>query len=257
MHNLAAQHYHLPVRYYAVNVDKEAVPELASWLHQKQLKGINVTIPHKRAMLKYVEEVAEPCQNVGAINTVVKQNGSLIGHNTDIDGFCQPLYTFQSRLKERCAIIFGTGGAARAVVYGLKRLNLRKIVLVSRNPFDKIPDRWPDEITIVSYDDWQNHAKEAALFINTTPLGMAPKIQESPVKETEKQLLTGKICYDIVYNPLKTTFLQRAEDAGAVTISGLEMFIRQGSRSFELWTGKSFPAGLVRNELTKKLMNDR
>jgi shikimate dehydrogenase len=258
MHNLAAKYYGLSVRYHAVKVEEKAIPQLASWLYKKQLKGMNVTIPHKRSMLKYVDAAAGPCEEIGAINTVVKQEDALIGYNTDIDGFCQPLYTFQSRLKDRCAIVFGTGGAARAVIYGLKRLHLRKIVLVSRSPSNKTPENWPGgEITIVSYDEWQDYAKETALFVNTTPLGMSPKVQESPVKEAEKQLLSGKICYDIVYNPLKTVFLQRAEKVQATTISGLEMFIRQGSRSFELWTGKNFPVDLVRNELTKTLTNAR
>jgi shikimate dehydrogenase len=255
MHNMAAKYYNLPVRYHAVRVDTETFPLLASWLHQEQLVGINVTIPHKQFMLQYVDAVADSCKKIGALNTIVKQKGSLIGCNTDIDGFCQPLYPFQTELKGHCAIVFGTGGAARAIVFGLKKLNLGEIVLVSRNPSGKMPENWPPETHITSYDKWQDYAKKTAIFVNTTPLGMVPDTGESPVKEAEKRLLTGKICYDIVYNPLKTTFLQRAEEAGATTISGLEMFIQQGNRSFELWTGKTFPVNLVRKELMNALKN--
>jgi shikimate dehydrogenase len=253
MHNTAANYYNLPVRYYAIRVDAKDLPSLALWLHQEQLLGINVTIPHKQTMLQYVDTVADSCKNIGALNTVVKREGSLVGHNTDIDGFCKPLYSFQSGLKGECAVVFGTGGAARAVVYGLKRLNLRRIVLVSRHPSDKMDQNWPGGTSIVSYDEWQSYAREAVLFANTTPLGMDPDTGNSPIKEPEKHLLSDKICYDIVYNPLKTTFLRRAEEAGASTISGLEMFIQQGSRSFELWTGKSFPVDRVRKELINVL----
>lgn len=253
MHNTAAEHYSLPVRYYAITVNNDAFPLLASWMHQEKLAGMNVTIPHKQRMLKYVDTITYPCREIGALNTVVKQKGSLVGYNTDTDGFCQPLYPYQTKLAGNCAVVFGTGGAARAIVYGLKKLNLRKIVLVSRNPSDKITGNWDDSIHIVSYDEWQDYAKEADLFVNTTPLGMVPDTEGSPVKETEKQLLTGKICYDIVYNPLKTTFLSRAEDAGATIISGLEMLIQQGNRSFKLWTGKPFPINLIRKELMKAL----
>lgn len=176
-----------------------------------------------------------------------------MGHNTDYEGFCQPLYPYQPELENSSAIVFGTGGAAQAIVYGLRSLNMHKIVLVSRNSGNKKDEPWFSGTHIVSYNEWQDYAKEAALFVNTTPLGMTPNTGGSPVKESEKWLLAGKICYDIVYNPLKTTFLGRAEDVGAIIISGLEMLIQQGSRSFELWTGKPFPVNRVRKELMNVL----
>lgn len=255
MHNIAAKHHGLSIRYYAVQVDEKDLHFLPAYLSRDDLIGMNVTIPHKRRMLRYMDEAAASCREIGAVNTVVKQDEKLEGYNTDVSGFSQPLRYFQTSLKHQRAVVFGTGGAARAVVFGLKDLKMDEIVVVSRNPDSKLVD-WPADTPIVSYDQWQRYAREAALLVNTTPLGMQPNIEESPVKESEKHLLTGKICYDIVYTPLKTTFLRQAEEAGATTISGLDMFIQQGNRAFELWTGKTFPVERVREKLLEVLTNE-
>lgn len=251
MHNAAAEYYGLPLRYHAVRVDTEDMAMFSSYLSHDKLVGLNVTIPHKRRMLDYVDVKTDLCQRIGALNTVVKRDGKLEGHNTDVGGFCGPLNSFRANLKDACAIVFGTGGAARAVVSGLKMLDMADIFLVSRNPSGKTNNDWPEGTQIISYEQWRGYASEATLLVNTTPLGMSPDTNRSPVKEEGKSYLAGKICYDIIYTPLETTFLRRADEAGATTISGLDMFINQGSRSFELWTGKQFPVKLVRKELMK------
>src|SRR5699024_8772720 len=102
---------------------------------------------------------------------------------------------------------------------------------------------------------WQDYVDETILLVNTTPLGMEPNIERSPVKEAEKSLLSDKICYDIVYTPFKTVFLQRAEKTRATTINELDMFIQQGNRSFELWTSKTYQVEQIHKELLKILSN--
>jgi shikimate dehydrogenase len=114
-------------------------------------------------------------------------------------------------------------------------------------------ESWPQSAQIISYDAWASYAEETSVFVNATPLGMVPNTEGSPVRPAEAVLLSGKICYDIVYHPLQTTFLKEAKEAGARTIGGLEMLIHQGSRSFELWTGRTFPVDIVREQVIDHL----
>ena len=130
-------------------------------------------------------------------------------------------------------------------------MGVAEIVLVSRSPGRRSlsgADLEP-HMTITDYSAWSAYAEEAAIIINATPLGMSPKVDQSPVQSAETALLSGKICYDIVYNPIQTTFLTQAEEAGAETIGGIEMLIQQGSKSFERWTGKEFPVAIIRKKL--------
>jgi len=127
-------------------------------------------------------------------------------------------------------------------------MHVSTITLISRNP-SKITGFEEEDIRIESYESWTAFADEAAIIVNSTPLGMEPDVESSPVRDDEKDYLSDKICYDIVYKPVETKFLALARDAGARTIPGLEMLIYQGSKSFELWTGKAFPIDKVRNRL--------
>jgi shikimate dehydrogenase len=255
MHNAAAKYLHLPFRYHSLHLRADELSELPSVLHNPHLKGMNVTIPYKQAALKYMDVLDERVEEIGALNTIVKKENKLIGYNTDFYGFCKPLHPRKTALKKGSAVVFGTGGAARAVVFGLKQLGIDEIILVSRNPQQNQGEGWPQETSIVSYDDWPRFAEKSAIFVNATPLGMAPNTDSSPVQKSERNLLAGKICYDLIYNPLKTTFLKMTEEVNAAAISGLEMFIHQGSRSFELWMGRSFPVDIIREALMKELSN--
>jgi len=251
MHNTAAKYHNLPMRYYAVRIEREELPAFASYLSEPALKGVNVTIPHKQALLEYMDNLDPDCEQIGALNTIAKENGNLVGYNTDIIGFCEPLYQWQSEIENEPAIVFGTGGAARAIVFGLKKMGVANVLLVSRNPERKKGENWPESAKIIGYERWPEYAKEAQIFVNATPLGMEPDINKSPVRENETPFLAEKICYDVVYRPIQTTFLARAEKVHAKTIGGLDMLIHQGSRSFELWTGHKFPIDLVRDQLSE------
>lgn len=253
MHNTAANYRKLPYKYYAVCLEPDELSSFASYLNNNQLKGVNVTIPYKQTLFSYVDELTESCKQIEALNTIEKKGTKLIGHNTDAYGFCKPLESVAEDIEGGRAIVFGTGGAARAVVFGLNKLGAEEVFLVSRSPYNKDSENWPDGVNIISYDAWPSYAEETYLFVNTTPLGMEPYMGQSPVTEDEIPLLKERICYDIVYKPLQTTFLKMAAKVNAKTIGGLEMLIYQGSRSFELWTGQPFPVDLVRDTLKKQL----
>lgn len=255
MHNTALDYYGVDATYYAVQLKTDELSSLASYLHRDTFLGANITIPYKQQLMPYLDVLDPEAERIGAVNTISKSNGKLSGHNTDIEGFLAPLEPFQWELEGQTAIVFGTGGAARAVVEGLQKIGMMEIKLISRNP-DKITSFGQyDRVEIAGYSNWQAWADEAALFVNTTPLGMSPNTEVSPVRKEEIPLLRSSICYDIVYNPLETLFLRQSKKAGATTVGGLEMLIQQANRAFEIWTGKTFPLELIKKHLHERFSN--
>jgi len=256
MHNRALDYYDLEASYHAVSVTNEELAQFASWMNRDEFLGANITIPYKKIMMDFVDEFSETARNAGAINTIVKAGNKLAGYNTDIAGFSAPLLKYKDKIDHSRAIIFGTGGASNAVVLALKNLNCSEIVLISRRPENKEPDGIFKDCIFAGYEEWTARAEDAALIVNTTPLGMHPDTGSSPVRQGEEFVLEGKICYDLVYQPKETRFLKQSGRAGAVTIGGLEMLIQQGSESFRLWTGKPFPVDAIRSEIEKQEQAD-
>ncbi len=249
MHNTAAAYYQLDTKYYGIKLEQQELTTLAAHLNEDSFKGANITIPYKQLLMDYMDRLDETASEIGAINTIVRESYSLVGCNTDSYGFAVPLEAHEDELEDSRAVVFGTGGATKAIVHALQNMNVAEIVLISRTPSNNKDFDKSEKVRVESYESWTAFAEEASLIVNATPLGMSPKVNESPIHDEEKDILSGKICYDIVYNPVKTRFLTLAEEAGARTIGGLEMLMHQGSRSFELWTGNPFPITEVRNKL--------
>lgn len=252
MHNTAAAYYGLDVTYCAIDLLENEFSSLASHFNRESFRGSNITVPYKEVLVDYVDELDRSAAEIGAINTIYKSSHTLVGANTDVYGFLAPLEQARAgvELDGSRAVVFGTGGASRAVAAGLLRLGVVEIFLVSRRPAQFVTSGWPEPVRVTGYGEWPAFAEEAVILINTTPLGMEPNEDTSPVREEEKELMQGKICYDVVYNPVRTTFLRTAEEAGAAaTIGGLEMLLHQGSKAFELWTGKPFPLEIIRQKL--------
>lgn len=251
MHNIALQHHGIDAAYVAVDLDAQSLSDFTDWMNNDSFLGCNITIPYKQQLLTLTDLLSEEAEALGAINTIAKNKAGseLTGYNTDIFGFKQPLLKFKNRLGYDRAIVFGTGGASLAVQYALWDLGFEEIIIVSRSP-DRVNTFKNDQnVRLVDYTQWQEFALETSLIVNTTPLGMGELKNESVVQPSDSELLENKLCYDLVYNPLNTRFLQLAADAGATTINGLDMLIHQGSRSFEIWTGYSFPIEIVKREL--------
>lgn len=250
MHNTAARHYGMEARYHAVSLQEQELSRLASHFNNEQFRGANITIPYKEMVLPYLDEVDTATRKIGAVNTVRRYQHKLEGYNTDAYGFRKPLEPMRDRLEGHAAVIFGMGGAARAVIFALNELGMDELFLISRHP-QRVGREFPGNPRVIGYDEWTAIAEDATLIVNTTPLGMDPHTETCPVRTGEKSSLQGKICYDIVYNPRKTRFLAYAGEVGCETIDGLQMLIHQGSRSFELWTGSPFPLSKVEDALNE------
>lgn len=247
MHQAALDFYKMKAGYIAIDLYPGQLPEFITWCSHDHFLGCNITIPYKQQLLAVPDDLHPDAEQIGAINTLAIDEFKLVGHNTDIYGFLQPLKRYTKRLEQGRAIVFGTGGASKAVVYALKKTGIGEIILVSRKP-ERARNSTPE--TVVGYSQWQEYADETALFVNATPIGMSETKGQLFINEEDIKRMEGKICYDLIYNPLQTQFLKLAKELGAITINGLEMLIHQGSKSFEIWTGKPFPIDQVTQKLT-------
>ena len=220
-------------------------------------RGANVTIPHKTMIIKYLDAVDADALIIGAVNTIVNDSGIMTGYNTDVTGFLAALAEAEFMPDDCNAVILGAGGAARAVLWGLCKRKAASITIGVRNPLKARP--LADDFSIYgsvevmdwTSDEFQEVLKAADLLINTTPLGMYPKIDEMPPVNL-KLLPEGALVYDIVYNPAKTKFLQTAESLGYPTLNGLSMLLLQGKESYRLFTGELPDLDVMRKVLEQE-----
>jgi 3-dehydroquinate dehydratase/shikimate dehydrogenase len=216
-----------------------------------KLRGLAVTAPHKSSVMKHLDSIERGAKEIGAVNTIVCQDGELHGYNTDAAGFMNPLKSrFGSLEGLRCAVI-GAGGAARAVVWALRR-ERAIVTLFCREPAKAKEIRDQFEVSCrplagAAYSGFD-------IVVNATPLGTRGELEtETPL--TAEQLRGVRLAYDLVYNPLETRFLREAREAGCETIGGLEMLIGQAAEQFRLWTGRGPDVESMRDAAKRALNN--
>lgn len=221
-------------------------------------RGVNVTIPHKTTILKYLDAIDSDALGIGAVNTVVNDGGMLTGYNTDVAGFLAALKE-ANFLPEDCnAVILGAGGAARAILWGLCKRRAEFITIGARNP-QKADALAKDFMQYGSVEglDWNSEQfkdamRTADILINTTPLGMFPNMDDMPPVDL-KLLPEGALVYDIVYNPVETKLLRTATELGYPTLNGMSMLLLQGQESYRLYTG-TLPDMKVMTKTLEKLL---
>lgn len=203
----------------------EEFPELIS--RHKNLIGINVTIPYKEVVIPFLDELDPAAAEIGAVNTIKIQDGYLKGYNTDVYGFGYALEkAMQTKdLQLDKALILGTGGAAKAVHYQLREMGITP-TFVSRREVEGAYSYQELDTSLLA---------EHKLIVNTTPLGMSPKVDTYPAIPYEA-LSEGHLLYDLVYNPPETLFLKKGKEQGAEVINGLEMLVQQAEKAWEIWT---------------------
>lgn len=210
------------------NYELKSIEEIQAVFKTPELKGLNVTVPYKEVVLPYLDEIDPTADLVGAVNTISLDEGRARGYNTDVIGFENSLKPFLEHGMER-ALILGTGGAAKAVAFVLRKIGL-EVLFVSRTPSGE---------NQIDYETCNaNAVKWHRLIVNTTPLGTYPKAEQKPPIAYEgigeKHLL-----YDLVYNPGETSFLKEGKARGATTINGLSMLKIQAEKSWEIWNSKA------------------
>ncbi|MEE0975452.1 MAG: shikimate dehydrogenase [Muribaculaceae bacterium] len=220
------------------NIDAEYVnfeiPDIGDLMEviseNPNLHGLNVTIPYKEQVIPYLDEIDEDAAQIGAVNVIkfIRNKNSVIfkGYNSDIIGFCDSIAPLLTPNRNK-ALILGTGGAAKAVYHGLKKLGVEPIY-VSRNKQEGM----------LTYGELSNDIMaEYKVIVNTTPLGMYPRMDECP-NIPYQCLTTEHLCYDLLYNPDVTLFMKRAEENGAEVKNGLEMLLLQAFAGWNIWNSK-------------------
>ncbi|WP_298906177.1 shikimate dehydrogenase [uncultured Nostoc sp.] len=263
MHNAAIAHLGLDYVYLPFPIAPENLEVAIAGFAAIGVVGFNVTIPHKQAIMPLLSEITPLAQTIGAVNTVSRQNNKWVGTNTDIEGFIAPLQTtYKQDWSQKVAVILGNGGAARAVVAGCHQLGFAKIHVVGRNMqrLEEFGKSWSNSPISenLQVDQWEELSKlipQANLLVNTTPIGMYPKVDESPLSGEEiANLPTGAIAYDLIYIPKPTQFLKQAEKQGAIAIDGLEMLVQQGVAALKIWLQQeTVPVEVMRQALQKHL----
>ena len=263
MHNASYQKLGLDYIYLPFRVKKENLSRAISGMQALNIRGLNVTIPHKAAVLPFLNKVDTLALKIGAVNTIVNDRGVLTGYNTDAEGFLNALHERRVSVDRKKAVIIGAGGAARAIAFALmdkgtnvyihNRSQERAKVLAGEliDTFNRRVEIFPLE-----KDYLLKSLKSVDLLINTTSVGMSPEINDTPIPT--ELLKPGLVIFDVVYNPLRTRLLIDGEAAGAMTISGIEMLVFQGAVAFEKFTGQKAPVALMKEKAIQQLekLND-
>jgi shikimate dehydrogenase len=249
MHNAAAADLGLNLAYLPLPVAPAALPEAVRGLAALGFRGVNVTVPHKTAILPLLAELTDDARAIGAANTLARTDGGWRGHNTDWSGFLADLRALDLPLDGRDCLVLGAGGSARAVVYALRRGGGRVTVLARR----------PEQAAALAADLAGQAAQPGALadlpgrvvalhaplIVNTTPLGLAPDVDGSPWPD-DLPFPRGAFAYDLVYNPARTRFMAQAEAGGGRAANGLGMLVGQAAEAFALWTGRQPDPAVMR-----------
>ncbi|MCF6268751.1 MAG: shikimate dehydrogenase [Melioribacteraceae bacterium] len=261
MHNYAFNKLKLDFVYLPFNISSTELKDSLKGMIALGIKGFNVTIPHKERIVEYMDELSDSAKIVGAVNTVVNDNGTLIGYNTDVNGIINTLEEFKNEINGKTVSVLGAGGAARSVIYTLiNHFNVKRINIINRTveKAESLKDYFSSKMLfekIKIYElippDVTEILAKSKLIINASSIGMSPEDDDSPTTIPES-FNKNQIVFDIVYNPRKTVFLTLANEQGALTINGLKMFVAQGAKSFELWTGETMPTDQILELLSEE-----
>ncbi|BFH12706.1 shikimate dehydrogenase [Paenibacillus melissococcoides] len=260
MHNAALRELGLNAVYTAFRVAPEQLGQAVQGMRALGIGGMNVTIPHKEAVMAHLDEVDESASVIGAVNTIVNRNGRLIGYNTDGLGFVRSLQEEMiSDLRQSRILLIGAGGAARGIAYallkaGCRRLHIANRTLARAEALARDLSAFGTVAAVQLGERPAIGAHEADIVIHTTSVGMHPDVEAVPFDPD--WLRPDMIVSDIVYNPLETALLREAGKRGCRTHSGLGMFVYQGAIALELWTGAAAPAALMREQVWNTLSHE-
>jgi shikimate dehydrogenase len=258
MYNAAFKKLGLDYIYVPFRVTKEDLGKAIEGMRALNLKGLNVTIPHKVTIIQFLDELDPLAGKIGAVNTIVNNGGTLIGYNTDATGFLQALLERGIEPKGKNVVILGAGGASRAISFVLAERGAN-LVILNRTPdrakecAGRISQIFQREVQALQLggDNLIKVLEKADILVNTTSVGMSPNNGETLV--TSNLIKPSLIVFDIVYNPIRTRLQMEAERSHAQIISGIEMLLWQGALAFEKWTGLKAPVELMRKEVVKAL----
>jgi shikimate dehydrogenase len=242
IHRAALHALRLDGDYTALSVSPDRLRQTLHSLVADGYCGLNVTIPHKLAVMPLTDDLSDDARAIGAVNTIVVDNGRLSGHNTDAVGFLRGLEEARFNPRARTVLVLGAGGAARAGVYTLQRAGARVTVWNRTEP--RAADLAREFGVLAAGGPAAELAGAWDLIVNTTSVGMSPHSEATPVRLSADGL-RARCVYDLVYNPRETVLLGHARALGAQVIGGLAMLVYQAAEAFRLWTGREPPLDVM------------
>jgi shikimate dehydrogenase len=258
MHNAAFKELNLDFVYLAFTVRKDELRNAIAGARSLQVHGLNVTMPHKTAIMKYLDEIDPTAKSIGAINTILNAEGRLVGYITDGVGAIKALKENGVSLDEKKLLLLGAGGAAKAIAFHaaqeveeLKILN--RTTQKAKELAEVLHQKFGKRISgnSLSSEIVKKELEDADILVNATSVGMHPDVDQSLV---DSSWLRPSLCVmDIIYNPLETKLAKDAKSVGAKVISGIEMLVYQGAASFEIWTNHPAPVKVMKEVVMNKL----
>lgn len=233
---------HEYVGHYSYDLKEIAKDDLAAFLTHRNFKAINVTIPYKETVIPYLDDISEEAKHIHAVNVIVNKNGKLIGHNTDILGFVALIKHLGLSLKDKNILILGNGGASKAVEEGCYILECKSVIKASM---------FNEEGTI-SYQDIYSH-QEISIIVNATPVGMFPNNEDILIDIEKFQHLEGFV--DVIYNPIRTKTILKAQDQHLKAEGGLYMLVAQAILAMEIFLDKKIDEAVI-EQTFKKVLNE-
>ncbi len=264
IHTMAFKKLNLDFHYGVMDVTPEMLPNLVASMRSLNFRGANVTIPFKQEVMPLIDEISEEAKIIGAVNTIVNNNGRLVGYNTDAHGVYVSLAYYADRIKNNHVVIFGAGGAARAAVYAVAKFFAPKKIMIINRTLENaksMAEEFTPKFRLTKFfytnetDTTLRELSVAALLINTTSVGMKPMMNAHPLPPNAV-LQKNQIVFDTVYNPMETLLLKTASAAEATAVGGIEMLLGQGAKAFELFTHHEFPVQAARETLINELTQD-
>jgi shikimate dehydrogenase len=245
MHNAALEALGLDYAYLPFAVKGEDLGALLSALKSVNFAGVNVTMPHKQAVMEFLDEVSELSRLLGAVNTITHKDGKLHGHTTDPEGFLRGFAEAGHSFEGKSVVILGNGGSARTIaftlLYGAAGAKPARVALAARDTAKsegiakELYVALGLPVDVIPLERYAQHAAEFDIVVNATPLGMGANHAATPIPA--ETVGGNQIVYDIISNPEETTLMRNARARGAAAVGGLGMLVHQGVASFKIWTG--------------------
>lgn len=240
IHSMIFKHTKISGNYKLFPMEAKNIPNLINDIRQGKIKGINVTIPYKEIVIDMLDEVSKEAIEIGAVNTICLVDNKLVGYNTDYFGFRKTLSLHNVVAKDKQIAVLGTGGSAKSIVYVLKSIQAKKIAIYSRTPNTTEKIHGIASLPYTALDSKHNYD----IIVNTTPVGMFPKVDNSPIDK--RALGNAKTIIDIIYNPFYTKLLLDAKTKGKISINGMYMLIAQAVKAQEIFNNMTIDDDVIK-----------
>ncbi len=256
LHNRLSELLDADMAYAAFPVEENALGDALRGAWALGFSGMNVTVPHKRAVMEFLKEVDEDALRIGAVNTIVRREDGFYGYNTDMPGLYRAVMEEGIRLNDAKAIVLGAGGASRACTHMLGKYGAAEVFVLNRSLekaealVKELAGLYPEtKWSALPIGAWETLPGEGYLCFQATSVGLSPNTEVSPIEE-EAFYDRLRFAFDCIFNPVETKFMKYAKKAGAKTANGLKMLLYQGILAYELWTGLTVPEEITGQVLT-------